>query len=167
MNRNTNSISTPWSVDDTASSSSPTTSLESSDHSIDTDLSLVTSANSNSSLSSTATIPPPTFQSDLLPCLPPDSPHAPPPKKKQKTDRFQQFIDSAFHAMHQELWIDRCNDRHRRIEGNCAALDTKVNRDVKTYIANMTRYASQIETPSSTLSLPNDFNSLHTANNNG
>jgi hypothetical protein len=33
--------------------------------------------------------------------------------------------------MHQELWIDRCNDRHRRIEGNCDALDTKVNRDVE------------------------------------
>ena len=33
--------------------------------------------------------------------------------------------------MHQEVWIDRCNDRHRRIEGNCAALDTKVNRDVE------------------------------------
>ena len=55
----------------------------------------------------------------------------PKPKKKHKTDRFQQFIDSAFLAARKELWIDRCDDRHRRVEGNCIALDTKVNRDVE------------------------------------
>ena len=55
----------------------------------------------------------------------------PKPKKKRNTDRFQQFINLAFLAARTELWIDRCNDRHRRVEGNCLALDTKVNRDVE------------------------------------
>ena len=36
----------------------------------------------------------------------------PKPKKKRKTDQFQQFIDSAFLAARKELWIDRCDDRH-------------------------------------------------------
>ena len=131
MNRNTNSISTPWAVDDTASCSSSNTSLQSSDNSISTDISSVTSTNSISSHSSTETIPPLTFHSDLLPHLPPASPPAPPKKKKRKTDRFQQFIDSVFHAIYNELWIDRCNDRHRRIKGNCEALNTKIDRDVE------------------------------------
>ena len=60
----------------------------------------------------------------------------PQPKRKHKTDRFQQFIDSAFHAARKELWIDRCDDRHRRVEGNCLALDTKVNRDVEDLYSN-------------------------------
>ena len=55
----------------------------------------------------------------------------PKPTKKRKTDRFQQFLHSAFLAARKELWIDRCDDRHRRVEGNCIALDTKVDRDVE------------------------------------
>ena len=127
MNRRTNSIRTPWTTDDTASSSSVTTSIGSSINSIDTDLSSVASDDSNSSNGSIAI----TFQSNILPHLPPDNPPERKPKKKRRTDRFQQFIDSALHAIYKELWIDRCNDRHRRIAGNCAALDTKVNRDVE------------------------------------
>ena len=57
----------------------------------------------------------------------------PKPKKKRNTDRFQQFLNSVFLAARKELWIDRCGDRHRRVEGNCLALDTKVNRDVSKY----------------------------------
>ena len=131
MNRNTNSISIPWTSDETDNSSSASNSLDSSLRSTDTDLYSLTSNDSTSSSSSLATIPPITFQSDILPLLSPDSLPEPKPKKKRRTDRFQQFIDSVLHAMHQELWIDRCNDRHRRIEGNCDALDTKVNRDVE------------------------------------
>ena len=57
----------------------------------------------------------------------------PKPKKKRNTDRFQQFLNSVFLVARKELWIDRCGDRHRRVEGNCLALDTKVNRDVSKY----------------------------------
>ena len=142
MNRNTHSITTPWATDDTESSSPLTTSIGSSHDNFDADLSSSASIDSNSSISSIGTTPPLTFQSDLLPRLPPDRQHLlprlppdrqpePTTKKKRHTDRFQQFIDSIFHAMHQGLWIDRCNDRHRRIEGNCDALDTKVNQDVE------------------------------------
>ena len=84
MNSNKNSISTPWSADDTTSSSSSNTSIDSSIHSIDTEISSATSANSNSSLSSTVPIPPLAFHSDPHPCLLPDSPPAPSTKKKRK-----------------------------------------------------------------------------------
>ena len=36
----------------------------------------------------------------------------PKPKKESKTDRFQQFLDSAFlvFVARKELWINRCED---------------------------------------------------------
>ena len=73
--------------------------------------------------------PPHTTQTELLtsPARSPGDTTKPKRKKKRKTDRFQQFIDSAFLAARQELWIARCDDRHRRVEGNCLALDTKVD----------------------------------------
>jgi len=77
--------------------------------------------------------PQPTIQTELLtnPAQTPGDTTKPKRKKKRKTDRFQQFIDSAFLAARQELWIARCDDRHCRVEGNCLALDTKVNRDIE------------------------------------
>ena len=37
----------------------------------------------------------------------------PKPKRERKTDRFQQFLDSAFLVLvaRKKLWIDRCDDR--------------------------------------------------------